>query len=85
LLAPTARRNVTAETDAARIDPPAVDAPSAPLTPLRARRGFPFPAAAPLSVAESVAEERPAFDSVVFAEQVRAALVHDARRHGIDV
>jgi hypothetical protein len=85
LIAPTARRNVVAETDSVRIDPPVVDAPSAPLTPLRARRGFPFPAAAPLSVAESVAEERPAFDSVVFAEQVRAALVHDARRHGIDV
>lgn len=85
LLAPTARRNVAAETDSSRIDPPVVDAPSAPLTPLRARRGFPFPAAGPLSISESVAEERPAFDSVVFAEQVRASLVHDARRHGIDV
>ena len=85
-----ARSSLVRETDATAapepvIDPPATAAHFAALTALDRRHGYLPPVAAPLSMAESRAEERHRFDPLEFAEHVRAALIDDARRHGIGV
>ena len=85
-----ARDSTSAETDAAAdgtpaLDPPTTTAHFGALTALDRRHGYLPPVAAPLSVAESRAEERHRFDPLEFAEHVRVALIDDARRHGIGV
>lgn len=84
-----ARNSTVRETDVADpapvIDPPATAAHVEALTALDRRDGYLPPVAAPLSMAESQAEERHRFDPLEFAEHVRAALIDDARRHGIGV
>jgi hypothetical protein len=80
----TSQNNVAADR-APTLDPPTTAAHLGALTALGSRHGY-FPAvAAPLSVTESRAEERHPFDPLEFAEHVRAALIDDARRHGIGV
>jgi hypothetical protein len=82
--ASTTETGVTAD-GAPALDPPATAAHLGALTaPDRRHRYFPA-VAAPLSVAESRAEERQSFDPLEFAEHIRVALIDDARRHGIGV
>ena len=84
-----ARNSTSAETDAVDgtpvLDPPTTTAHFGALTALDRRHGYLPPVAAPLSVAESRAEERHRFDPLEFAEHVRVALIDDARRYGIGV
>jgi hypothetical protein len=81
----TAEIDVAADTAPAALDPPVTAAHLSALTALDRRHGYLPAVAAPLSVAESRAEERRRFDPLEFAEQVRMALIDDARRHGIGV
>lgn len=81
----TAEIDVAADTAPVALDPPATAAHFSALTALDRRHGYLPAVAAPLSVAESRAEERHRSDPLEFAEQVRMALIDDARRHGIGV